>query len=301
MDSINKAHQEVYNFLDSQKETDVQFLSDNIKSEGISVRVGTKLLKFELASEESLPIDDLKNEFNKKFQEKLIQIKKYIESNLIESYQSIEIYKQEAEKKKEEYEQLIKKDRRIPELDYEHIKKGLSVCKDGDKGLVWLYRGIYAPKYFYDNNGNTSYISPNNFKELITPILIQIKTIEEKVMRVNVLDIFGNKFKHYHDTGGDDCWGDWKTSVECCLTPSDIINIAEKAIKILETINENSPGNRNPSSLPRMSTLKKNIISELNKEDYNSKKSGIYKRMGLVDVDYDIMKIKRHQNSGWSI
>lgn len=300
MDSINKKHDELYEYLESQKQSDIDFVSENIRDKGLTVRVGTKLLKFELSGEESLPIDDLKEDYNKKLVAKLTQIKEHLESSLIESYQAIEVWKQEAENKKAEYEKLIRTERKVPELDYDHIKKGLSVCKDGDNGLIWLYRTIYAPKYYYSGDEMTYYISPKHFKELITPVLIQVKTTNNKVSRVNVLDIFGNKFKHYHDTGGDDCWGQWRPSRENCSTPSDIINIGEKAIKTLETVNETSPGTQNPSNLPRMSTLKSSLVKELNKEDYESKKSGIYKRMGLVDVDYDMMKIKRHATSGWS-
>ena len=301
IEAVDTKHKELYEFIKNQSEDDVTFLSEALKTDGLTIRVGGKLLKFELSTEETIPIDDLKIEYRKQYIAKLTEIRNYLEQNLIESYQSIDVYKKEAEDKKQKYERLLKESHPVPELSYNDIKKGLSVCKSDDNGLIWLYKGIYAPKYLTDGN-KMFYISPKHFKELITPINIQIRTRNDKITSLVILDIFGNKFKHYHDTGNEDCWGEWNYTSEKASTPDEIISASIKAIKILDTVNNNSPGNTSPTNLIRLSTLKNGVVDEYRKEEYLPKQSSIYKRLGLTDVDYDVMEIKRHtSNNGWTV
>lgn len=234
-----------------------------VATEGISMRVGNKLVKFAVESVQELPVDEMITELKKKFNEKLIYIKELFNKNTSELIFSIERSKREYEEKERVLTRRLSEANIMPDISFKHSKQGLSIVRgDGDFGgsgyLVWLYQAVYFPK-FVDHKP----IDPKFIKnKLMTPITIAVVTKDDKVTEVRVFKTMTlEKFDHYHRSGGGDCWGNWSYDKNW-KTPDDIIRIAKRAEAVLENINSHSVGTNEPRGFPRLSTVQQNMFKE---------------------------------------
>lgn len=251
--------------------TDLNFTPD----ETISVRMGNKVLKFEVVETETTITDEIELEIKKKYQDKLSEIQKYISEKYSEMEEAFDYYKNEYDQKEKELNKKLKESNIMPDITTDHANQGLSVVKGSNGNLVWLYRGIYWPKYVDEKP-----IDPKYSKKMITPIIIIIETDEYNVVSVKTrtfVDMI--QFEHYHRYGGGDCWGSWNPSTETWKTIDDIIEIGKRAIGILENINSLSLGTRSPKGLPRFNTLEKHLTSDSSLE-YNVSKNN--ERLGDI-------------------
>ena len=229
---------------------------DDVKSEGMTVRIGGRVVKLEITEEVSLPEDDIRAEYSAKLTEKLQQIKSVLNEKMSEMSYMVEQNRMDYEEKERELQERLNSSNIMPNVTREHAKSGLSVVSNGNGRMVWLYQGVYWPKYV---DGRP--IEPKYSKRLISPVTIEIKTEDDRVNEVIVRKTIGlDKFSHYHAMGrSSDCWGDWRHP-QTWSSPDDILAIGREALVILENVNSNSPGTTTPTGLPRLSTLQQHLL-----------------------------------------
>ncbi len=230
---------------------------NNIKSDGITIRTGNQVLKLTVTDTVSIPEDDIKKEYDSKYNVFITDIKKQFEIYKKQLSFSLNKKKEEYEKKKSELRIQLKKINTIPNITREHANKGLTVVNGNNGGLVWYYNCVYQPKYI-----NKKVIDPNFAKRLMTPVTLEITTNENNVVTLmKIVKIIGHeKFQHYHSLSNtSDCWGDFDSTGRIIDDPNDAIKLSKDALAVLETINEFSLGKRNPKGLSRFDTLIKHI------------------------------------------
>lgn len=232
---------------------------DDIKSQGMTVRIGGRVVKLEITDETSIPEDDIRKEYTQKLNEKLKSIRDIMNEKMSEMAYMADEARRDFEKKEKALNEKLKMAKPMPDITYDHAKAGLSVVKGSKAGeLFWMYQGIYWPK-FVDNKP----ISPAYIKKMITPVTLVVATVDNKVISVAIRKTIGlGKFDHYHNTGSGDCWGNWSFDKNW-KEPGDILTICKEAMAVLENINGSSLAKRNPDGLPTYATVLKNITSTL--------------------------------------
>jgi hypothetical protein len=256
---------------------------DQVKSEGMTIRIGGKVVKLEVTGESSLPEEEIRAEYAAKVTEKLQKIKDVLNEKMSEMTYLTEQYRQDFEEKERKLKAKLEKANLMPDITFDHAKQGLSVVRTGSAeqdALTWLYQGVYWPK-FYDNKP----IDPRYAKRMISPVTLCIKTVGKRVQSVVVNKTIGlSKFDHYHKHGDGDCWGKW-TPTASWETPEDILKIARKALAVLENINPMSPGNRVPSGLPRMDTIEQHVLEGADARNARHNTTRADERAGIAETD----------------
>jgi len=230
---------------------------DELKTDGLTIRCGTKILKLTATEIEDLSMEqEIREELRQKLTEKLFLIKEKLNVKITEMVQYTQRIKIEAERKERELEEKIRNARVMPDVTMDHAKRGLSCVKSQERdGLIWLIQGIYWPKTV-----DRKPIDPRYSKKLLTNITFKIKTIGNKVVQVSTHQTIGlNHFDHYHQQNPD-CWGNWVFN-STYKTPNDIIQIARNAEAVLENVNSRSLANRQPRGLPRFETLQRHVLT----------------------------------------
>ncbi|KFZ26295.1 MAG: hypothetical protein KQ78_01468 [Candidatus Izimaplasma bacterium HR2] len=257
---------------------------ESIQSEGMTIRIGGKVVKLEITEEVSLPEDEIRAEYSAKLTEKLQRIKEALNEKMSEMTYMVEQNRQDFEEKEKELQERLASANIMPEISYDHAKAGLSLVKqhshhDGADVLTWLFQGVYWPKYV---DGNP--INPKYAKRMISPVTMEIVTKKDRIVRVVVRKTIGlSKFEHYHSMdSSSDCWGQWEFPKRW-NSPDDILSCARDALAVLENVNTTSPGNRNPSGLPRLSTLEQHILSGEEARNVRYATSRGDERAGIVE------------------
>ena len=235
---------------------------DDVKSEGMSIRIGGRVVKLEITEEVSLPEDEIRAEYSAKLTEKLQQIKGILNEKMSEMTYMVEQNRQDFEEKERELQTRLSEANLMPDITYDQAKAGLSLVKghrqyQGEPDvLTWLYQGVYWPKFVDDHP-----IEPKYAKRLISPVTLEIVTVKDRIRSVTVRKTIGlAKFRHYHAMGGDsDCWGQWVIPSRW-NEPKDILDCAQHAMGVLESVNTGSPADRSPSGLPRLNTLTQHLL-----------------------------------------
>lgn len=176
----------------------------------------------------------------------------------------------ELDKKEDDLKRKYSQAAMMPDINEQHACKGLSVVKGSSNDeICWIYRGIYNPRFIiYKDDAIGRKVKKPLPKRLLTRmkqnILICIYTKGNNVIRVSTKNMINSNkrtltsFSHYHQTGSDDCWGNWKHD-RSYKTINDILKIAKDAEAVLEVINNGSIAKRGPNGLPRISTILKNV------------------------------------------
>lgn len=248
-DRAKKDIDEMFGYLDT---IDV----DKIKSEGLTIRAGEKVLKFQVISETPIPeITEIREEFRTKLTEQLQKIKEKINTKITETSNFVSGLKREFEKKERELKDRLSRSQPMPDVFKEHAEKGLSLVKGRYKDeLMWLVQGIYWPK-FVDQKPLEGKFS----KKMLTQVIFCINTKNNRVTGVSTRKpVDFGWFSHYHQSTPD-CWGNWKHATKY-ETPEDIIAIAREAEAVLENINLGSIADHNPRGLPRLTTVKRHVL-----------------------------------------
>lgn len=251
--NADSALQNMFNDIDSLN-------IDDVKSEGITIRVGKQLVKLEVVSDSPISIEDeIREEFRSKIKSKLQEIKTRLNTQIQSLVDSTTQVKIEFERKENQLREKIARAHPMPDIFMKHAEKGLSVVKgDRQDELIWLVQGVYWPKTFGDMN-EMKEIDPNYSKKMMTHIIFMIKTQGDTVINVTTRKPLGlGLFQHYHQQGRGDCWGNWSYPKHW-EKPSDIIQIAKDAEAVLENINPWSIAQHNPRGLPRLTTIKRHL------------------------------------------
>jgi hypothetical protein len=230
---------------------------DELKSNGITIRSGDKLIKLEVALEEPITIEEeIREEFRLQLRGKLQEIKQRLNVKITEMVEMTSRVRMEAERRESDLKTQLRNSQPMPEINWNDAKRGISVVKGNGRGeLIWLVRGVYAPK-FVDQKP----IEPKYAKKLLTNIVFLIRTSGQKVTEVSTRQIHGLEyFSHYHQQRPD-CWGNWRYPKDW-KTAHDILKIARDAEAVLENVNTGSIANSTPRGLPRRRTLESHIVT----------------------------------------
>ena len=228
---------------------------DDVKLDFVTLRIGDKIVKLKKVSDEPIDIiNEVKDEYKQKITDKLSKISDIVNDNLLSALQLTDSIKQEYDRKEKDLKSKLLKALPMPEVTYDHAVKGLSITKGQRVGkLMWYVRRTYFPK-FLDRRP----IKQRTIKKMITPIIIMIETLNNKITGVSTRKITNlDYFEHYHQSNPD-CWGNWKWNTEW-KTPEDIIAVADEAMSVLENINGASLAMSSPRRLPRISTIRRNL------------------------------------------
>jgi len=255
-----------------------------IESDGLSVRVGDKVLKLSVISSTPIPeVSEIKEEFRTKLNEQQRLIKQKINDKINEITEYHHSMRLEYRRKEKELKDILARSAPMPDIGYAHAQQGLSVVKgDGKDCLLWLVQGVYWPKTL-----DHQQIDPKFSKKMISNIVYLIETRGQKVTSVSTRKPIGlDYFSHYHQSRPD-CWGKWKNRTDW-KTPEDIIRIAREAEAVLENINTGSIAEQNPRGLPRNSTLKRHLVEskksvKMGALNQTSRRSGITEQVRTED------------------
>lgn len=244
---------------------------EDLKSEGVSLSFGGKT--FKLTDLEIVEEDTVEDRLRKEFKEKLNSQQQRIRDKINEKINQLLVMHQNKQQELDRKEKAMKLKyssvAMMPEITQNHMHRGLSVVKGNNKdGLLWVYRGIYNPRFivvYSDHSMKERKPLPSRLvNRMKKDIIILIKTRGQKITSVdthiasNTGDRTLPRLEHYHQTGTHDCWGSWKHQ-ESWKTPDDILQCAKDAEAVLEVINSGSYANRGPAGLPRSATLEKAV------------------------------------------
>ncbi len=246
----------------------------DIKSEGISIRVGNQIVKFVADETQDILVEDeVKNEMQEQFDAEYDRLKETYNVLVQSTKDQLRQRTRDLDKRENELSDMQKNLVQLPVLTETHTRQGLSVSRRDDSrgGYLWSYICVYAPKFI-----NSKVIDPNFAKRLMTPIRIYVKADSNwKVTEVRFVKLINcDKFHHYHSMGGDsDCWGDWKYSGELVDTPEKALRFIRDIQAVLETINRLSIGQEAPRGLSRLSTVENHLLDE-RPDPQNDKRTG---------------------------
>lgn len=232
---------------------------EDIRANGMTIRMGGKLVKLEVASVETPSIEDeIRDELRGQLRQRLEMIKNSLNAKITEMVSFTSSIRAEFERKERQYKDKLRSVRAMPDVSMDHAQKGLSVVKGRNMdSLIWLVQGIYWPKFV-----DFKPIEPKYAKKLLTHIIIMIETSGENVTRVSTRKTIGlDYFEHYHQSSPD-CWGKWKWKSRWGGNPNEIIDIAREAEAVLENVNTGSVANRTPRGLPRLDTLRRHVTNK---------------------------------------
>ena len=278
---------------------------DDVRAEGISIRVGGRKMKLYVDEESDVPeVEEVRNDLREKFNQKLVSIKDYINDLVSGMYSTYEGYKQTVDEEKEKLERarIDAETDKMPEINYDLATQGLSVTKGQDPGsLVWLYRDFYWPKFVDGRLVDVEYS-----KELITPIIIEIVTKDYKVMSCRVCKFYNlDKFEHYHNMGSGDCWGSWTPHSLTWENPIDILRIGQRASQILTEVNTSSPGSSTPAGFPSMDEIRSKVKDDSEeREKLNSLTSSMQREGAMssnVGATESVNPEEARPDTTWSV
>jgi len=220
----------------------------------VSIRIGGRMFKLKKVEAADMDIEkEIRKEYSKKLSEKLSNLGKAITDKMDEAMSLTNQIRAEAERKEAKLKKKLEDTNIMPDVTFDHAKKGLSVSKGYRGEVYWYVRRVYWPKYVDRRPIKSSYV-----KKMITPIIIMVTTKGNKITGVSTRQIGTLEyFSHYHQSSPD-CWGQWHW-INKWESPYDIIKTADDAISVLENINSNSLANRSPRGLPRWRTLQRNL------------------------------------------
>jgi hypothetical protein len=257
---VEKRHNEMIRDLES-------ISVEGLKSEGLQLTIGGKTYKFtdlEVVENEGLE-DKLRKEFKEKLNTQQQRIRDKINQKINQLLIMHQQKQQEMDRKEQQMKRKYAESALMPEINSTHFSKGLSVTKGSSNDeLIWIYSGTYNPRFI--SMMSETYGSRNRVKKRIPtrlvdrlkrPVFIFIHTKKGTITSVLTKSLSNGSFisfPHYHQTGTNDCWGNWKYNSRW-EKPDDILRVAKDAEAVLETINYSSIASRGPSGMPRIQTI----------------------------------------------
>lgn len=261
-------------------------LDDDFTSKTVSLRLGNKVYDL-VVSDKNIEVneDGIREEFEARLTEKRLKIKDSIKSKMAEVSALVSSIQDEYDRKERILKDTLSKSAPMPNVTWEHAKRGLTIVKGGGRGeILFLIKRTYNPKYFDHKN-----IEPLYVKKLMTNIYIKVSTRDDQILGVsshymNTLEYFD----HYHQARPD-CWGSWKYPSHY-KTIEDIIKIADDAIAVMENINPMSIAHRSPSLLPRLETIRRHVLTEAPTAPKSVKVSvtGLREGLGIQEPSQDV-------------
>jgi len=269
-EQVNSQQDEMIGILDS-------ISVEEIQSKAMTIQLGGKTIKF---TGVEISDDEMEAKIRKEYKDKLNAQQQRIREKInTKINQLLTMHRQKSEemtRKEAELERKYRDSAKMPEITYSHLSKGLSVVKgDGNDRLVWVFRGVYNPKFFDHKPLPTRIVS-----RMKKDILIVVDTRGTSITGVSTRQVQAvptggdlEYFDHYHQSSPD-CWGNWSRPNKWS-NPNDIIKCCKDAEAVLQNINSGSIAHRTPAGLPRMDTLKNNVEDVKPYEQSTTTKSDI--------------------------
>jgi hypothetical protein len=278
------------------QEVDIDTLK-KVETDGISIRIGNRVVKLSVTDEVILPDEELKKEYEEKLEEAYTHLNEVLDKHKNDLTEAYKIKERKLNAEIEDYQRKSREISVIPDINISHAAQGLSVVSGGRGRLVWYFNCVYAPKFI-----NERRIDPKFAKRLMTPITIQIHTDRDlKASDIVVRKIIGHeKFVHYHSVSANrDCWGDFIFSGEDVSDADKALTLAKRALVVLETINEFSLGTTNPRGLSRFDTLKKHLLEK--EDDVEETRNATNSRNRRSGFDTDVNNNLTDGANVWSV
>ena len=192
--------------LKRRAEKDIKYMFDQIDSvdvdairlDGVTMRLGDRVVR--LVVDTDAPSDageQVKEEYRQKLAIQLQTIKDNINNKVSEMSEFVNTLRREYESKERELQNRLDTMTAMPDMNAQHLHKGLSICKGDYPGEIhWLVQGVYWPKYV-----NRRAIEPNYTKKMMSHIIICITTKRNKITGVSTRKPLGfDYFQHYHQS-----------------------------------------------------------------------------------------------------
>lgn len=255
-DQVNERKEEMLSVLES-------ITLDDIKTEGLSLNFGGKTFRFkdlEILEEENTE-EKIRKEFREKLNSQQQRIREKINTKINQLLTMHQQKQNELDRKERQLQEKYNNAAMMPDITYDHAKKGLMVIKNSGRHdeLLWLFRGKYQAKYFKKARARSNKaISKDLRRRLVKDIIVRVKTRASQIIDVSVHnpDSTMSDFSHYHRG----CWGSWKHPSRWS-NPDDLVRCAKDALAVLETINEGSIADRTPNGLPTLDTVKGHLTN----------------------------------------
>lgn len=241
-DQVEESKQELFEILN-----EIDF--DKLKERGVLININGKMFRFsdvEVIEEESIE-EKIRKELREEINVQQKSIREKI-NNKINQLLTMHTRKQsELEQKERKLEEKYSNISLMPDITFDHLKKGVFVCRGNQQGeLIWGMKAIYKPltvdKYS---------ILKEHRERMKRDCYVIVRTKQRNVIDVDVYDNgLKNALDHYHFG----CWGKWKYP-KTFNNPNDIIQIMKDAMAVLSNINSGSVAKRQPIGMPRISTV----------------------------------------------
>lgn len=269
-------------------EEQVQLSSlSNIKTDGITIRVGNQIVKFVASETQDILVEDeVKNELREGYNAEVEKLKEQYNTLVRSTKDQAKQRTRELDRREEELNRKAREIVALPVLNDKHVRQGLTVSKQSGSGYLWSYICVYAPKYV-----NNKVIDPNFAKRLMTPIRIFVYTDDNwKVTNVKLVKLINcDKFEHYHSmSSGRDCWGGMKFSGEIVDTPDKALKFLKDVQIVLETVNRMSIANRSPKGLSRLATLENHLLNDRPDPQNNKRETTASRRNERAGFDENV-------------
>ena len=262
-DEINDRKKELIDTLES-------ITLEEMETSGLSLNLGGKTFRFkdfEVIEDENLE-DKIRTEFRAKLNSQQQRIREKINTKINQLLTIHQQKQNEFDRKERSLQAKYNNAAMMPDVTYDHAKKGLMVIKGSDSNhdeLHWLLRGRYQVKFLKKSRAKKAKAIKRDLRSrMIKDIIVKVKTKGSSILGVTTHSPNStmSAFPHYHQMTSSDCWGSWKHP-KSWSSPDDIIKCAKDALAVLETINEGSVAKDNPDGLPRIETVK-NGLTDMN-------------------------------------
>ena len=188
-DKLNTYHKDMMATVDNLN-------IEDLRTETVTLRLGDTL--YELVPKKGQPLDieeQIRKEFEDKLSDKRNKIKDTIKSKMNEVSAMVSSFQDEFERKEKQLKDTLAKAAPMPDVTWEHAKKGLSIVKGNGRGeIIWLLKRTYNPIYLDHMN-----IEPLYVKKLMTNIYLKITTRDKQIIDVSTHYMNSLEyFEHYH-------------------------------------------------------------------------------------------------------
>lgn len=153
-----------------------------------------------------------------------------------------------------------RKDRTLPQVAFSRVELLKYKCMISSEGSRDTYHCIfplmYNPQWLYSREVRYK-LHSKHVEALCKEVYLVIPvTLGGKYLVPFLVDIYGNKFRHYHGTNHD-CWGWVKIPERWKGTLEEVAALAKQMETALTTINEDSLMTGCPPNMPTVPALKK--------------------------------------------
>ncbi|MGW8177273.1 MAG: hypothetical protein ACWGQW_00530 [bacterium] len=155
----------------------------------------------------------------------------------------------------------------LPQLKFDYstlMELSPMLGTDGQGRYTVTMPFYYHPEAVY-HNGTRYTLHPDDAEVIKRDVIIMFYLNPNgTVYKVDLLNIDGSHFRHYHGNTGRDCWGSvrWSPSEHGRIDDRFLYALMRMAQGSLATINYDSPLNRQPDGMPTLTSILRRSTTE---------------------------------------